>query len=121
MWKFYVLYSIVCVVPPVCQSESSVDRRFNLWITLQDHSSSEETVCQFEHSYTCQKLHADLVKKKLLNVGFVVSKNAIVEAADEVRKLKNTSDVAECGVSVDGTWQKTRTFIVKWLCRCSFN
>ncbi|GFX35753.1 uncharacterized protein TNCV_745461 [Trichonephila clavipes] len=30
----------------------------------------------------------------------------MTEAADEVRKLKNTSDVAECGVSVDGTWQR---------------
>ncbi|GFV39787.1 uncharacterized protein TNCV_4609551 [Trichonephila clavipes] len=30
----------------------------------------------------------------------------MIEAADEVRKLKNTSDVAECGVSVDGTWQR---------------
>ncbi|GFS74556.1 hypothetical protein TNCV_458811 [Trichonephila clavipes] len=28
----------------------------------------------------------------------------MIEAADEVRKLKNTSDVAECGVSVDGTY-----------------
>ncbi|GFV60407.1 uncharacterized protein TNCV_3470421 [Trichonephila clavipes] len=33
-------------------------------------------------------------------------KNAMIEAADEVRKLKNTSDVAECGVSVDGTLQR---------------
>ncbi|GFV15802.1 uncharacterized protein TNCV_987851 [Trichonephila clavipes] len=41
-------------------------------------------------------------EKKLLNVASVVSKNAMTEAADEVRKLKNTSlDVAECGVSVD--------------------
>ncbi|GFW55501.1 uncharacterized protein TNCV_118851 [Trichonephila clavipes] len=54
---------------------------------------------------TCQKLHTGLVKK-LLNVASVVSKNAMIEAADEVRKLKNTSDVAECGVSVDGTWQR---------------
>ncbi|GFW41044.1 uncharacterized protein TNCV_414531 [Trichonephila clavipes] len=30
----------------------------------------------------------------------------MTEAADEVRKLKNTSDVAKCGVSVDGTWQR---------------
>ncbi|GFX79251.1 uncharacterized protein TNCV_695631 [Trichonephila clavipes] len=30
----------------------------------------------------------------------------MIVAADEVRKLKNTSDVAECGVSVDGTWQR---------------
>ncbi|GFW11646.1 hypothetical protein TNCV_42811 [Trichonephila clavipes] len=30
----------------------------------------------------------------------------MIEAADEVSKLKNTSDVAECGVSVDGTWQR---------------
>ncbi|GFV76095.1 uncharacterized protein TNCV_4671841 [Trichonephila clavipes] len=45
-------------------------------------------------------------EKKLLNVASVVSKNAMIEAADEVRKLKNTSDVAECGVSVDGTWQR---------------
>ncbi|GFU24687.1 uncharacterized protein TNCV_3178271 [Trichonephila clavipes] len=44
--------------------------------------------------------------KKLLNVASVVSKNAMIEAADEVRKLKNTSDVAECGVTVDGTWQR---------------
>ncbi|GFY28364.1 CCHC-type domain-containing protein [Trichonephila clavipes] len=51
-------------------------------------------------------LSSDLVKKKLLNVASVVSKNAMIEAADEVRKLKNTSDVAECGVSVDGTWQR---------------
>ncbi|GFV43314.1 uncharacterized protein TNCV_10121 [Trichonephila clavipes] len=43
-------------------------------------------------------------EKKLLNVASVVSKNAMIEAADEVRKLKNTSDVAECGVSVDGTF-----------------
>ncbi|GFV55867.1 hypothetical protein TNCV_390281 [Trichonephila clavipes] len=43
---------------------------------------------------TCQKLHTGLVKKKLLNVASVVSKNAMIEAADEVRKLKNTSDVA---------------------------
>ncbi|GFX75424.1 CCHC-type domain-containing protein [Trichonephila clavipes] len=50
-------------------------------------------------------LSSDLVKK-LLNVASVVSKNAMIEAADEVRKLKNTSDVAECGVSVDGTWQR---------------
>ncbi|GFU62037.1 hypothetical protein TNCV_717621 [Trichonephila clavipes] len=63
----------------------------------------EETVCQFEHSFTVKKLHTGLVKK-LLNVASVVSKNAMIEAADEVRKLKNTSDVAECGVSVDGTF-----------------
>ncbi|GFT08198.1 uncharacterized protein TNCV_3481491 [Trichonephila clavipes] len=44
--------------------------------------------------------------KKIINVASVVSKNAMIEAADEVRKLKNTSDVAECGVSVDGTWQR---------------
>ncbi|GFT32870.1 hypothetical protein TNCV_5039101 [Trichonephila clavipes] len=30
----------------------------------------------------------------------------MTEAADKVRKLKNTSDIAECGVSVDGTWQR---------------
>ncbi|GFT18859.1 uncharacterized protein TNCV_1671971 [Trichonephila clavipes] len=30
----------------------------------------------------------------------------MTEAADEVRKLKNTSDVAECGVPVDGAWQR---------------
>ncbi|GFX35826.1 uncharacterized protein TNCV_746191 [Trichonephila clavipes] len=30
----------------------------------------------------------------------------MTEAVDEVRKLKNTSDVAEFGVSVDGTWQR---------------
>ncbi|GFU85581.1 hypothetical protein TNCV_476011 [Trichonephila clavipes] len=35
-----------------------------------------------------------------------VPTNAMIEAADEARKLKNTSDVAECGVSVDGTWQR---------------
>ncbi|GFU86079.1 retrovirus-related Pol polyprotein from transposon TNT 1-94 [Trichonephila clavipes] len=29
-----------------------------------------------------------------------------IDLLDEVRKLKNTSDVAECGVSVDGTWQR---------------
>ncbi|GFU36045.1 hypothetical protein TNCV_4191461 [Trichonephila clavipes] len=45
-------------------------------------------------------------EKKLLNVASVASKNAMIEAANEVRKLKNTSDVAECGVSVDGTWQR---------------
>ncbi|GFW67701.1 uncharacterized protein TNCV_3445731 [Trichonephila clavipes] len=45
-------------------------------------------------------------EKKLLNVASVASKNAMTEAADEVRKLKNTSDVVECGVSVDGTWQR---------------
>ncbi|GFW44520.1 hypothetical protein TNCV_4389791 [Trichonephila clavipes] len=46
-------------------------------------------------------------------VASVASKNAMTEAADEVKKLKNTSDVAECGVSVDGTWQRQGTFIVK--------
>ncbi|GFV22780.1 CCHC-type domain-containing protein [Trichonephila clavipes] len=51
-------------------------------------------------------LSSGLVKKKILNVASVVSKNAMIEAADEVRKLKNTSDVAECGVSVNGTWQR---------------
>ncbi|GFT86125.1 uncharacterized protein TNCV_3257271 [Trichonephila clavipes] len=39
-------------------------------------------------------------------VASVASKYAMTEAAEEVRKLKNTSDVAECGVSVDGTWQR---------------
>ncbi|GFT15691.1 hypothetical protein TNCV_4986021 [Trichonephila clavipes] len=47
-----------------------------------------------------------------------VSKDVMTEAAVEVRKLKNTSsDVAECGVLVDGMG----TFIVKWLHRCSVN
>ncbi|GFV52629.1 uncharacterized protein TNCV_2873001 [Trichonephila clavipes] len=45
--------------------------------------------------------------EKVLNVASVVSNNVRTEAADEVRKLKNTSsDVAECGVSVDGTLQR---------------
>ncbi|GFT35439.1 uncharacterized protein TNCV_922571 [Trichonephila clavipes] len=63
----------------------------------------EETVCQFEHSFTVKlsKSAYRSCEKKLLNVASVVSKNAMIEAADEVRKLKNTSDVAECGVSVD--------------------
>ncbi|GFV90564.1 uncharacterized protein TNCV_2222801 [Trichonephila clavipes] len=37
----------------------------------------------------------------------------MTEAADEVRKLKNTSNVAECGVSVDGTWQRRENSSLK--------
>ncbi|GFU10454.1 uncharacterized protein TNCV_2012071 [Trichonephila clavipes] len=89
-----------CLCCPSCLS-------VNLQLTEDSiFGLSSETVCQFEHSFTVKKLHTDLVKKKLLNVASVVSKNAMIEAADEVRKLKNTSDVAECGVSVDGTWQR---------------
>ncbi|GFX72625.1 hypothetical protein TNCV_4062211 [Trichonephila clavipes] len=57
----------------------------------------EETVCQFEHSLTVKSC-IQVSRKKIFNVASVASKNAMTEAADEVRKLKNTSDVAECGV-----------------------
>ncbi|GFV27167.1 uncharacterized protein TNCV_927591 [Trichonephila clavipes] len=65
----------------------------------------EETVCQFEHSFSV-KSFIQVLWKKILYVASVASKEAMTEAADEVRKRKNTSDVAECEVSVDGTWQR---------------
>ncbi|GFU18847.1 uncharacterized protein TNCV_1085851 [Trichonephila clavipes] len=69
------------------------------------HSSSKK-LCASLNIPSVSKAAYRSCEKKLLNVASVVSKNAMIEAADEVRKLKNTSDVAECGVSVDGTWQR---------------
>ncbi|GFV60088.1 uncharacterized protein TNCV_3886061 [Trichonephila clavipes] len=69
------------------------------------HSSSKK-LCASLNIPSLSKAAYRSCEKKLLNVASVVSKNAMIEAADEVRKLKNTSDVAECGVSVDGTWQR---------------
>ncbi|GFY11932.1 uncharacterized protein TNCV_4974321 [Trichonephila clavipes] len=69
------------------------------------HSSSKK-LCVSLNIPSLSKTAYRSCEKKLLNVASVVSKNAMIEAADEVRKLKNTSDVAEWGVSVDGTWQR---------------
>ncbi|GFT06122.1 uncharacterized protein TNCV_1595391 [Trichonephila clavipes] len=69
------------------------------------HSSSKK-LCASLNIPSVSKAAYKSCEKKLLNVASVVSKNAMIEASDEIRKLKNTSDVAECGVSVDGTWQR---------------
>ncbi|GFX00658.1 uncharacterized protein TNCV_2236651 [Trichonephila clavipes] len=69
------------------------------------HSSSKK-LCASLNIPSVSKAAYRSCEKKILNVASVVSKNAMIEAADEVRKLENTSDVAECGVSVDGTWQR---------------
>ncbi|GFT62223.1 uncharacterized protein TNCV_1701171 [Trichonephila clavipes] len=69
------------------------------------HSSSNK-LCASLNIHSLSKAAYRSCEKKLLNVASVASKNAMTEAAAEVRKLKNTSDVAECGVSVDGTWQR---------------
>ncbi|GFW71477.1 uncharacterized protein TNCV_3460031 [Trichonephila clavipes] len=71
------------------------------------HSSSKK-LCASLNIPSLSKAAYRSCEKKILNVASVASKNAMTEAADEVRKLKNTSDVAECRVSVDGTWQRQR-------------
>ncbi|GFU99823.1 uncharacterized protein TNCV_506441 [Trichonephila clavipes] len=75
-------------------------------IIEKGHSSSKKLCASLNIPSLSKAAYRSCEKKKLLNVASVVSKNAMIEAADEVRKLKNTSDVAECGVSVDGTWQR---------------
>ncbi|GFW69221.1 uncharacterized protein TNCV_1819751 [Trichonephila clavipes] len=71
------------------------------------HSSSKKLYASLNISSVSKAAYRSC-EKKILNVASVVSKNAMIVAADEVGKLKNTSDVAECGVSVDGTWQRRR-------------
>ncbi|GFV00261.1 uncharacterized protein TNCV_2963271 [Trichonephila clavipes] len=51
------------------------------------HSSSKKLCASLKIS-SLSKLHTGLVKKIILNVASVASKNAMTEVADEVRKLK---------------------------------
>ncbi|GFW07195.1 uncharacterized protein TNCV_3693891 [Trichonephila clavipes] len=68
---------------------------------------SSKNLCASLNIPSLSKAAYRTCEKKLLNLASVVSKYAMTEAADEVRKLKNTSsDVAEYGVFVDGTWQR---------------
>ncbi|GFV13404.1 hypothetical protein TNCV_1082441 [Trichonephila clavipes] len=53
---------------------------------------------------SCLSVNLQLTEDSIF---WMIFRNAMIEAADEVRKLKTLPDVAECGVSVDdGTWQR---------------
>ncbi|GFT94740.1 uncharacterized protein TNCV_3574581 [Trichonephila clavipes] len=62
--------------------------------------SYECPTCNDQHDVTWSAI------KTFFKIVPATPNNAITEAAAEVRKLKKTSDVAECGVSVDGRWQR---------------
>ncbi|GFY21117.1 CCHC-type domain-containing protein [Trichonephila clavipes] len=94
-----------CLCCPSCLSVNLQLTEDSIFGLSSGHSSSKK-LCASLNIPSLSKAAYRSCEKKLLNVASVVSKNAMIEAADEVRKLKNTSDVAECGVSVDGTWQR---------------
>ncbi|GFU07122.1 hypothetical protein TNCV_3029121 [Trichonephila clavipes] len=56
-----------------------------------------------------------LEKKKLKHVSNNVAYKTMNEAAAEIHE-KNNFDEVQCGVSVDGTWQRRVTFVFKWMC-----
>ncbi|GFV14367.1 uncharacterized protein TNCV_807991 [Trichonephila clavipes] len=94
-----------CLCCPSCLSVNLQLTEDSIFGLSSGHSSSKK-LCASLNIPSLSKAAYRSCEKKLLNVVSVVSKNAMIEAADEVRKLKNTSNVAEWGVSVDGTWQR---------------
>ncbi|GBO46665.1 hypothetical protein AVEN_137064-1 [Araneus ventricosus] len=53
-----------------------------------------------------RKQRLETLKKKLEGAANDVASNVMKEAALELRKAGNGDDIIQCGVSVDGAWQR---------------
>ena len=67
------------------------------------------------------KAYDDIVKT-LSDSCEKIAEKSMNEAATEIHDLsKSSNSVIDTSISLDGSWQKKRIFIIKRLCSCIFN